>query len=233
MGNLSSKGPRSGCDRGSPEEWSRKAADDGTFRVGCWACTEGGWPSPNPKGVTEVFYVVDGHGSLMDADGARHYFGPGDVVVIPKGHGTGVARWDVNAPIHKIWAVNAHENVEERGPVVRVRVYHAKDFASHCLSDTSASDPLYGDTGSVPSASATHYDVGLTKVGAWACKTGTFEVRSGERQWFLMLEGVMFITDSFGASKRCVPGDTVMMPAGWSGYMDVVEPVKKVFTVAR
>ncbi|KAL9180666.1 hypothetical protein ACHAXT_011119 [Thalassiosira profunda] len=31
----------------------------------------------------------------------------------------------------------------------------------------------------------------------------------------------------------CVAGDTVMLPAGWSGYVDVVEPVKKVFTVAK
>ena len=44
----------------------------------------------------------------------------------------------------------------------------------------------------------------------------------------------MFITDSSdGTSKRCIPGDTVMLPMGWSGYVDVVEPVKKVFTVAK
>merc|ERR1712087_1101615 len=131
----------------------------------------GGWASPNGKAVTEVFYVLEGHGMLGDADGAKHFFGPGDMVIIPKGH---TGRWDVNGPIHKVWAVNAHDNIEESGPIIRVQVDHYKDFAPHCLSgerkmgtyasNTSASDPLYGNTGSVPSASNTFYDVGPTKV---------------------------------------------------------------------
>ena len=143
-------------------------------------------------------------------------------------------RWDVNTPIHKVWAVNAHENIEESGPIIRVQIDHYKDFAPHCLSDTSANDPLYGSTGNVKSASHTFYNVLPTQVGVWTCDVGTFEVVYGERQWFHVLEGTMFITDSSdGTSKRCIPGDTVMLPMGWSGYVDVVEPVKKVFTVAK
>jgi uncharacterized cupin superfamily protein len=228
--NLSSKGPRATFDWGTPQDWSRKLADDGVFRAGSWYCSEGGWESPNGKAVTEVFYVLYGHGCLGDSDGNKHYFGPGDTVIIPKGH---TGRWDVNTPIHKVWAVNAHSNVEETGPVIPVKVFYYKDFSPDCLTDTSAKDPLYGNTGSVPSASNTYYDVGPTKVGAWTCEPGTFEVANGVRQWFHMLEGTMFITDSSnGISKRCVAGDTIMLPAGWSGYVDVIEPVKKVFTVA-
>lgn len=230
--NLSSKGPRATCDWGAPQDWSRKLADDGVFRAGSWYCSEGGWPSPNGKAVTEVFYVLEGHGMLGDADGTKHFFGPGDMVVIPKGH---TGRWDVNAPIHKVWAVNAHDNVEEAGPVIRARVDHYKDCAPQFLSDTrSASDPLYGNTGTASSASNTFYDVGPTKVGVWTCEPGSFEVARGERQWFHVVEGTMFVTDaSDGTSRRCVPGDTVMLPAGWSGYIDVVESVKKMFTVAK
>jgi uncharacterized cupin superfamily protein len=228
--NLSSKGPRATYDWGTPEDWSRKFADDGVFESGTWYCTEGGWATPNGKGATEVFYMVEGHGCLCDADGVKHYFGPGDMVIIPKGH---TGRWDVNTPVHKLWVVNDHPNVEESGPVIRVQVNHYQDFSPQCLSDTSANDPLYGNTGSVSSASNTFYDVGPTKVGVWTCNSGSFEVASGVRQWFHMLEGTMFITDSSdGTSKRCVAGDTVMLPAEWSGYVDVVKPTKKVFTVA-
>lgn len=228
--NLASKGPRPVFDWGTPQDWSRKLADDGVFRAGTWYCSEGGWESPNGKAVTEVFYMVEGHGMLGDADGTKHFFGPGDMVIIPKGH---TGRWDVNTPIHKVWAVNAHPNVEEGGPIIRVQVDHYKDFSPEFLSDTSANDPLYGNTGMVASASNTFYDVGPTKVGVWTCEQGSFEVASGARQWFHMLEGTMFITDSSdGTSKRCVAGDTVMLPAGWSGYVDVVEQTKKVFTVA-
>lgn len=103
MHNLESKGPRPTKDWGTPADASRKLCDDGTFRAGAWFCSEGGWPSPNGKAVTEIFYVLEGYGSLDDTDGFRHYFGPGDNVIIPKGHS---GRWDVNQPIRKVWAVN-------------------------------------------------------------------------------------------------------------------------------
>ena len=229
--NLASKGPRGTFDWGTPQDWSRKLADDGIFRAGTWYCSEGGWESPNGKAVTEVFYMLEGHGMLGDSDGMKHFFGPGDMVIIPKGH---TGRWDVNTPIHKVWAVNAHDKVEETGPIIRAQVDHYKDFAPHCLEDTSANDPLYGNTGSVSSASNTFYNVWPTQVGVWTCEVGSFNVSYGERQWFHVVEGVMFVTDSSdGTSKRCVAGDTVMLPAGWYGHIDVVEPVKKVFTVAK
>ena len=76
--NLQSKGPRAG-DWGTPSEATRKLDDDGILRVGAWYCSEGGWPSPNQKAHTEIFYVLEGHACLTDADGMKHYFGPGDV----------------------------------------------------------------------------------------------------------------------------------------------------------
>ena len=100
---LVSKGPRATFDWGAPADATRKLCDDGLLRVGAWYCTNGGWESPNPKAATEVFWVLSGHGKLTDADGVEHYFGPGDNVIIPKGH---TGRWDVYAPIHKVWAVN-------------------------------------------------------------------------------------------------------------------------------
>lgn len=227
---LSGKGPRATFDWGTPEDFSRGLADDGVFRAGSWYCTPGGWPSPNGKGATEIFYVLSGHGMLGDSDGAQHFFGPGDTVIIPKGH---TGRWDVNTDIHKIWAVNAHPNTEERGPIIRTVVSNYMDSAPENMVDTSSCDPLYGNTGCVSSASSTFYDVGPTQVGYWTADRGSFEVECGARQWFVVMEGVMFVTDSDGTSKRCVPGDTVMLPAGWSGHVDVVEPVRKVFTVAR
>ena len=78
LSNLQSKGPRK-ADWGIPTEATRGLADDGILRVGAWYCSEGGWPSPNPKAHTEIFYVLEGHACLTDADGMKHYFGPGDV----------------------------------------------------------------------------------------------------------------------------------------------------------
>ena len=186
--------------------------------------------------------MIEGHGILGDADGTRHYFGPGDLVVIPKGH---TGRWDVNTPIHKLWAVNDHAYIEESGPIIRVQVNHYKDFflTRHSLVGTTTAccgkdDVLYGSTASVSSSSWTSnvlYDVGSTHVGVWTCNPGSFDVVSSQKgRWFHLIEGIMFITnDSNGKSQRCVAGDTVLLPPGWSGLVDVLEPVKKLFTVAR
>jgi uncharacterized cupin superfamily protein len=80
--HLTSKGPRATFDWGAPQDASRKLCDDGVFRAGAWYCSEGGWESPNGKGATEVFYVLEGHGMLGDADGAQHWFGPVSCCVV-------------------------------------------------------------------------------------------------------------------------------------------------------
>ena len=230
LSNLSGKGPRSTADWGTPADATRSLADDGLLRSGAWYCSEGGWPSPSPKAHTEIFFVLDGHGALGDADGAMHYFGPGDTVIIPKGH---TGRWDVNAAMHKIWAVNAHERVEETGAPIRTQVEHYAGCAPNCLNH--GVDALYGTANLQGVSSRTFYDVGPTKVGYWAAEAGTsLSVENQQlRTFFYVMEGVLFITDgTTGVSQRCVAGDTVQLPRGWAGTIDVVEPVRKMYTLA-
>ena len=213
LDKLVSKGPRATKDWGEPQDASRKLADDGVFRVGSWWCSEGGWPSPNGKAHTEVFYMLEGHGCLEDADGMQHWFGPGDTVIIPKGH---TGRWDVHEGIHKVWAVNDHPFVEETSPVIRVQVIHYKDYIT-----------------AEPTSSNTFYDVGPTSVGVSTVDTGSYVFRNTpKKSWYYILEGIFFLSSEDGQSRRCIAGDTVMLPKGWSGTLDVVEPVKKIFTTA-
>ena len=244
LDQLKTKGPRPCVDWGIPTDATKQLyeSDDGIFCVGSWYCTEGGWPSPNPKASTEVFYVLDGYGSLDDEDGMRHYFGPGDCVIIPKGH---TGRWDVNQAIHKIWAVNDHRNIEERNTPIRVQVDHYNGWApQHLTPNRNGYDPLYGPTtnnnnnnnaGTTTTSSKVFYDVGPTQVGIWSsCKTPcNFVVTNGKRAWIYILEGVVIISNGItGSARRCVPGDTIVVPAGWCGHVDVIEgPVKKLFTV--
>ena len=46
---------------------------------------------------------------------------------------------------------------------------------------------------------------------------------------FFVAEGTFFLTNADGSARRCVEGDTVVLPVGWSGMWDVVEPVRKVW----
>ena len=43
-----------------------KGMQGGRASCGSWACSEGGWDSPNPRGTTEWFYVFSGAGAVTD-----------------------------------------------------------------------------------------------------------------------------------------------------------------------
>jgi len=43
--------------------------------------------------------------------------------------------------------------------------------------------------------------------------------------------GLFFLTNADGSARRCGPGDTVVLPKGWSGHWDIIEAVKKVWVV--
>ena len=50
---------------------------------------------------------------------------------------------------------------------------------------------------------------------------------------FLVLEGVFFLTNLDGTSRRCTVGDTVVLPKGWTGHCDILEPMKRLWVVAE
>mmetsp|Transcript_12823 Transcript_12823/g.28890 ORF Transcript_12823/g.28890 Transcript_12823/m.28890 type:complete len:353 (-) Transcript_12823:297-1355(-) len=224
---LTPKGPRNNPDVGEPHDSSRKLAQMGMLRSGSWWCAEGGWPSPNARATTEIFFVLSGHGCLTDMDGARHFFGPGDTVLLPKGWS---GRWDVMEAIHKVWFVVDHLQIEEYGYPIRVLVTHYHQFAPQHLKQQGIRGDALDDTTPSP-ASSTLYDVGPTKVGIWTCSSGSFPMKS-PLCGFHVLEGVLLMhNDEDATTQRVVAGGTVVIPKGWTGYWDVIEPVKKLWVV--
>ena len=95
------------ADVGNPLESYRTLADkiplpnELVVSCGSGTCSQGGWPSKEPKASTQIFYTLDGFGCLTDMDGKRHYFGPGDTVLVPKNW---AGRWDVAEHLHKVSA---------------------------------------------------------------------------------------------------------------------------------
>ena len=93
------------ADVGNPLESYRTLADKillpNELFVSCGSgtCSQGGWPSKEPTPTTQIFYTLDGFGCLTDMDGKRHYFGPGDTVLVPKNW---AGRWDVAEHLHKV-----------------------------------------------------------------------------------------------------------------------------------
>jgi uncharacterized cupin superfamily protein len=140
---LESKGPRDNVDVGQPHEASRPLVNDlgGTVSVGSWWCSEGGWPSLSPRSTTEVFHVLSGHGCLTDMDGMRHFFGPGDTVILPKGW---AGRWDIQEAVHKVYCINAHARIEDTAsPIIRaVTIPHHELSAPEVLVRAAATRAL-------------------------------------------------------------------------------------------
>lgn len=221
--NLRSKGPRKGADVGVPHDATRPLSSDGPLSAGSWWCAAGGWPSPNLRTTTEVFYVLEGYGCLTDLDGTENYFGPGDTVILPKGWS---GRWDVLQDIHKVWAVTDHPDVAMCTKAM-VIPYHRLS-PQHLVSSGVRSDATHGTP---CTAHAIYLENGYMEVGAWTCTPGSFPVSErSTSEAFFVLEGLFFLTNERdGTAMRCKAGDTVILPKGWSGHWDIIEPVKKLW----
>jgi triosephosphate isomerase len=223
---LTSKGPRKNPDVGSPHDSTRKLASIGNIDTGSWWCAAGGWPSPNPRATTEIFYVYSGHACVTDMDGTRHYFGPGDVVILPKNW---KGRWDIFEDIHKVWVVVDHPDVDAtvvRSDKAIIKPY--SNFSPHMLTcDGVRKDATHGEP---VTASDEYLENGYMDVGVWTCMPGSFPGKERTTtEVFHVLEGLFFLTNVDGTARRCVAGDTVVLPKGWRGYWDVIEKVKKVW----
>lgn len=223
LDKLTPKGPRKNADVGQPHDATRPLVSVGSSSAGSWWCAQGGWPSPALRATTEIFYVFSGHGSVTDLDGTRHIFGPGDTVILPKGWS---GRWDVLEDIHKVWVVVDHPNIEETSNPIRAVITPYSSLAPvHVMSPlTARPDAIHG---SPSSASQTIYNLGPTQVGCQMNTPGSFTVSNlPKTESYYVLEGVFFLTGVDGSSRRCVAGDTVVLPRGWSGYWDVIETMR-------
>eukprot|EP00242_Pyramimonas_sp_CCMP2087_P006235 CAMPEP_0198201200 /NCGR_PEP_ID=MMETSP1445-20131203/3962_1 /TAXON_ID=36898 /ORGANISM="Pyramimonas sp., Strain CCMP2087" /LENGTH=479 /DNA_ID=CAMNT_0043871403 /DNA_START=51 /DNA_END=1490 /DNA_ORIENTATION=+ len=223
---LTPKGPRTRVHDGDPHDFTRKFTAVGGAATGSWACTEGGWDSPAPRATTEFFYVFSGSGAVTDPDGTSHHFRGGDIVVLPKGW---YGSWDIIHKIHKVWVVNDHADVAHASTVPLV--FRAAPFASLWATIGGGGLKLRKDAlhGAPASAASEMYDVGNTSVGLWTCTPGSFASVKTTTEFFHVLEGVFFLTNTDGTARRCVAGDTVVLPKGWAGMWDVIETVKKVW----
>ena len=227
LDRLTPKGPRKNADVGQPHDATRQLVEVGSISAGSWWCAEGGWPSPALRTTTEVFYVFSGHGCVTDLDGTKNEFRKGDTVILPKGWS---GRWDIMQPIHKVWFVHEHPNIEETSNPIRAVITPSLGHQQkHMSPQFVLTDATHG---SPTTALSTIYNVGPTKVGFWTCTGGSFPVTNlASTECFHVLEGVFFLANADGSARRCVAGDTVVLPKGWSGHWDVIETVKKLWVV--
>lgn len=67
--------------------------------------------------------------------------------------------------------------------------------------------------------------------GAWHSETGKWHVAYTEEEYCQILEGVSVITDALGRSVTVRAGDRFVIPRGFAGTWEVIEPTKKLYVI--
>ena len=89
------------------------------------------------------------------------------------------------------------------------------------------------DIGDPHDASRPLVKVGTASVGSWHCTEGGWDSAAPRptTESFYVLTGEASVTDLDGTRHTFGPGDTVVLPKGWSGRWDVTEAIHKVWVV--
>lgn len=67
--------------------------------------------------------------------------------------------------------------------------------------------------------------------GLWQSETGKWRIRYTEEEYCHVLEGVSVITDEEGRAVTVSAGDRFVIPRGFAGTWEVVEPTRKIYVI--
>ena len=82
-----------------------------------------------------------------------------------------------------------------------------------------------------------HYtnESGEVFAGAWSCEVGSWRIEFGptEDEFFFVTQGKVRITDDGGKVVEIGAGQSLVIPAGFKGIFEVVEPVTKHYMIVE
>jgi uncharacterized cupin superfamily protein len=67
--------------------------------------------------------------------------------------------------------------------------------------------------------------------GIWESSKGKWPVSYTESEFCAILEGKCVLTDAVGKSETFSKGESFVIPSGFSGTWETVEPVKKLYAI--
>ena len=78
-----------------------------------------------------------------------------------------------------------------------------------------------------------HYDspCGQMSAGVWEGAVGQWQVNYREHEYCEIQQGVSVLRDHEGNAKTLRTGDRFVIPAGFSGTWEVLEPCRKVYVI--
>ena len=72
---------------------------------------------------------------------------------------------------------------------------------------------------------------GRFTAGIWHSERGRWKILYTEEEYCQMLEGISIITDQAGTAVTVRAGEEFVIPAGFNGTWEVVEPTRKRFVI--
>jgi uncharacterized cupin superfamily protein len=67
--------------------------------------------------------------------------------------------------------------------------------------------------------------------GFWHSDVGKWRIAYSEEETCYLLEGVSIVTDEFGVATTLQAGDSFVIPRGFIGTWEVVEPSRKLYAI--
>ena len=76
---------------------------------------------------------------------------------------------------------------------------------------------------------------GLCTAGIWACESGAWRIAFAEtkEEFFCIRHGRVKLTAESGHAEEFGPGDAAVIPAGFRGVFEVLEPVEKYYVIVE
>ena len=76
---------------------------------------------------------------------------------------------------------------------------------------------------------------GEMNAGIWACEKGSWRIAFAptKDEYFYVLEGRCRVIDEQGLAAEAGPGDAMVIPAGFKGVFEVVEPMRKHYVIVE
>lgn len=109
------------------------------------------------------------------------------------------------------------------------------DFASHEVNAEQSVIPAERMVSDIPCQTTTwnHYTDPTEQffAGVWSSSPGAIKISYTEEELCYILEGRVRLIDSQGEAKEFGPGSAFVIPAGFVGIWETLEPVKKIYTI--
>lgn len=76
---------------------------------------------------------------------------------------------------------------------------------------------------------------GEVDAGIWACEVGSWRIAfpDNKDEFFFVTEGRCRLVDQHGHAVEAGPGNALVIPAGFHGTFEVLEPVKKHYVIVE